>query len=45
MKRNFKQIIMKASYQMGNKMNLSKKLLAINKAGKEVKDILNPKEK
>lgn len=45
MKKNFKQVIMKVTYQMGNKMNVNKKLLAINKAGKEVKDLLNPKEK
>lgn len=42
MKKNLKQTIMKATYNMGN---LNKKLLAINKAYKEVKDTLNQKEK
>lgn len=42
MKKNFKQVMVKATYQMGS---LNKKLLAANKAYKEVKDILNQKEK
>lgn len=42
MKKNLKQVIVKATYQMGN---LNKKFLAANKAYKEVKDILNQKEK
>ncbi len=42
MKKNFKQLIVKTTYQMGN---LNKKILAVNKAYKEVKDLLNQKEK
>lgn len=42
MKKNLKQIIVKTTYNMGN---LNKKLLAVNKAYKEVKGILNQKEK
>lgn len=42
MKKNLKQVLVKATYQMGN---LNKKFVAANKAYKEVKDILNQKEK
>lgn len=42
MKKNLKQVIMKATYNMGN---INKKLLAVNKAYKEVKEVLNQKEK
>lgn len=42
MKKNLKQVIVKTTYQMGN---LNKKVVAANKAYKEVKDILNQKEK
>lgn len=42
MKKDLKQVVIKATYQMGN---LNKKLLVVNKAYKEVKDILNQKEK
>lgn len=42
MKRNLKQIVVKATYQMGN---LNKKFVVVNKAFQEVKDILNQKEK
>lgn len=42
MKKDLKQVVIKATYQMGN---LNKKLLVVNKAYKEVKGILNQKEK
>lgn len=42
MKKNFKQALVKATYQMGN---LNKIFLAANKSYKEVKNILNQKEK
>lgn len=42
MKRNFKQVMIKATYKMGS---LNKKFIAVNKAYKEVKDLLNQKEK
>lgn len=42
MKKNLKHVMVKATYNMGN---LNKKLLAMNKAYKEVKKVLNQREK
>lgn len=45
MRNNLKQVIIKATYQMESRINLNKKFHAVNKACKEVKDLLNQKEK